>query len=154
MKSLLICFCFIICQGSTFVKGKNYSGYIFSAEEFALVNIENQSRRFTPSEDDIVLVEKLIRGKIKYINTDKENQSGGCSNIHKKLKKYVRQYVGFINNNNEKVIWINFIWEGKIPNERLSKEVVQIFDGCSFYWNIKVNIEKRDIYDFNVNGRG
>lgn len=141
-------------QNTNFIKGKNFSGYIFDSEKFALVSIENQVQRYTPTKEDICLAEKLLAKQIKDINKDQLNQTDGCPKIHKNLSKYVRQYVGFINDKQQKVIWINFIWENEISDKKLQEDIIQSYDGCSYYWNVTVNLNNTQFYDLNVNGKG
>jgi len=40
-------------QNSTFIKGKEYNGYIFSYENFVFMSVKNNKERYTPSVDDI-----------------------------------------------------------------------------------------------------
>ncbi|MDM8178149.1 hypothetical protein QT327_27955 [Olivibacter sp. 47] len=36
--------------------------------------------------------------------------------------------------------------------ERLPKDIVTPLDGCSHYWNIKVNLDKGEVFDLIING--
>ena len=139
---------------SILIKGKDFTGYIFDKNHFVLMTIDNQSKRYTPSKEDIFLAESIIKNKLKCINTSLMNQGDNCPIIHKKTKKYIRQYVGFINNRNEKIVWINFIWKDKFSNDKIYKDIIQVMDGCSYYWNIKVNLETKTLNDLNINGQG
>ncbi len=143
-----------ISNESVLINGKDFTGYIFDENHFVLMTIDNQSKRYTPSKEDVFLAESIIKNKLKCLNTSLINQGDNCPIIHKKTKKYIRQYVGFINNRNEKIVWINFIWKDKFPNEKISKDIIQVMDGCSYYWNIKVNLDTRNCNDLNINGQG
>lgn len=137
-----------------FVNSKDFSGYIFDENHLILITIDNQSKRYTPSKEDIFLAENVIKNKLKCLNNDLINQGDKCPIIHKKTKKYIRQYVGFINNRNEKIIWINFIWKDKFLDNQISKDIIQVMDGCSYYWNIQVNLNTKSLNDLNINGQG
>lgn len=139
---------------SILINGKDFTGYIFDKNHFVLMTIDNQSKRYTPSKEDIYLAESIIKDKLKGLNTNLINQGDNCPIIHKKTKKYIRQYVGFINNRNEKIVWINFIWKYKFSNEKISKDIIEVMDGGSYYWNIKVNLNAKTLNDLDINGRG
>ena len=139
-------------QPSCLVKGKGFRGYLFDKDHFVLMSIENQQARYTPEEQDVLLAERIIKDGLAVVNSPMDNQGGGCPVIHKNLKKYIRQYVGFVNEAGEKVIWINFIWKSNADEKRLANDIESALDGCSHYWNIKVNIGKSTLYELNING--
>lgn len=140
-------------QDGRIINGKGYSGYIFSENHFVLKSITDQKDRFSPTDEHILLAESIVESRIKETNT-LNNQKNGCPIIHKNLNKYVRQYVGFINDNGDKIIWINFLWQKGMLQEELKKDIISISDGCSYYWNIEVNIDSHNLTNMQVNGRG
>jgi hypothetical protein len=156
MNKLIIFFClfFYNSNETTYIKGNGFIGYIFNEKHFILLSIENQKKRYTPSREDILNVEQLLKDKLKCENSELINQKNSCPVIHKNLKKYVRQYVGFINTDGEKIIWINLLWDKNIDDSSLKEEIIMVNDGCSYYWNVKINIDKKDLYELNINGRG
>lgn len=137
----------------SFVKGKGYEGYIFPENHFVMVSVENQKSRYTPSESDVRTAEQLLKKGIAILNKTHANQIGHCPIIEKNLEKYKRQYVGFINKEGQKILWINFIWNKNL-GPQLSEDIISVLDGCSYYWNIKVNISNMALYDLKVNGMG
>ena len=139
---------------SSFVKQKKYQGYIFPKEYSSnLVHLEDLKERFTPSVSDIIKAEVALVNQIRDINKSRLNQSGSCPVIDQNLPKYKRQYIGYINQNGDKIIWINFIGGKEIKNaDQLGRNIIVVLDGCSYYWNIKVNISKGLLYDLYVNG--
>jgi len=155
MKSFfLIVTFFLIGNPSFYVKGKSFTGYVFEKDYFVFMTIDYSDKRFTPSMKDILLAESILDQNIKRFNTTLKNQPKGYPIIHKNLKKYFRQYVGFINNSDEKIIWINFLWKKKYTKEGISKEIIEVNDGGSYYWNIKINLQTMELMDFKVNGIG
>jgi len=153
MKLLFLISIALILNPGCFINGKGYQGYIFPDSYFIMMTIKNQKERFTPTKNDVQKAEELLTKQIEILNFEQINQVGNCPIIHKNLKKYKRQYVGFVNMEGEKIIWINLIWF-KDFNSILSKEIVSASDGCSFFWNIKVNINNESVFDLNINGLG
>ncbi len=137
---------------SSFIKGKGFEGYIFGESHPVLVTIENQQARYSPGVEDIYLAERLLKDELATVNNPMYDQGGNCPVIHKRLHKYIRQYVGFVNEAGEKVIWINFIWKSGADGKRLADDIEIILDGCSYYWNIKVNLDRGILYALYVNG--
>ena len=131
------------------VASNNYTGYIFPEEHFVWGSIENQLSRYTPTLQDIELVEKILHENLDECAASIENYDKGISK--RTLKKYLRQYVGYINSDGEKVIWVNFV-RNRDLKEEASKDVIEVFDGGSHFWNIKVNLTKGALYDMRVNG--
>ena len=142
----------VLQQPSIFIKGNGFSGYIFDADHFVMASIENQKTRYTPDNSDIILAEKLVSKQLKGLNHLKINQHDNCPVIHNKLSKYVRQYVGFINNSEEKVIWVNCLWEESGHLKDIDKRIIPVKDGCSQYWSVKVNLQSQKVYNLNING--
>lgn len=135
----------------TYIKERKFEGYIFPKEYVLDIPAENIKSRYTPSKEDIIKAENIIEEQIYYINKSLINQTGGCPIIHKNLNKYKRQYFGFINDKGESIIWINLIWKKEITAS-WGQEVVIILDGCSHYWNIKINLISNKAFDLQVNG--
>jgi len=136
-----------------YVKGKCFDGYIFPKEYVGIIPLDSVKEKYTPSKEDILNAENILEEQLAFLNKKLINQGNGCPIVHKKLKKYKRQYIGLINENGEKVVWINFIWakkEGVLT--KWDKEVIIVLDGCSYYWNVKVNLDKQKLFDLSVNG--
>ena len=125
------------------------------------INIPEE-RRFTPTPDDIKILEKNLRLNIKNINKDRPNQGKDFGPIiHKHLRKYLRQYLGLIDKNGNKIIWVNFIKRPTLiqkirdfydASEGLQEDWIFILDGGSYYWQIKYNLNSGEFFDFSVNG--
>jgi hypothetical protein len=146
-------FAFNICIGQTDssmtvaenYKTKHFNVAIFPASyiEFPLIT----NNRFTPTHSEIDKAEKSLRSKIKTISKD-------YPVIYKKLKKYLRQYVGYIDNNGNRVLVINcFLSNDDYLNDWL-KNYFMILDGGSSVWEIKYNIKTDTFFEFGVNGFG
>lgn len=112
-----------------------------------------QQNRFTPTKEEIIKAENALKLKLKYINNPLINQSSSTI-IHKNLKKYKRQYFGYINEKDEKILYINSLWSKSIKehNWHWLNEIIWISDGGSHYWNIEYNLETDELENLKVNG--
>lgn len=130
-------------------------GHIFPKDyTSALVSFEGVGERYTPTYQDIKKAEEILNEQLEGINVPLAEQGmRGCPVIHKNLHRYGRQYVGYIDNEGNRVVWLNFIIKkDKESLKNLDKEVVVVLDGCSQYWNVKVNLDKSELFDLRVNG--
>jgi len=94
------------------VKGSNYKGTVFTKEypfqKLFIFDVDS-SRRFTPTAEEIKIVENLLHHKL----TTKKSQSNKLlvdPFIRRHLVQYFRQYVGFIDKRGNKIVHINFHW--------------------------------------------
>lgn len=137
-------------QVSTLVKGKGYFGYVFNKEHFVFFGIKNQKERYTPTKEDIKEAEKLLKDSIESVL--EKNRLTYTSIKRHTLRKYRRQYVGFLTNDGDIVICINLIRNKQIDNIELSNDIVELFDGGDYFWSIFINITKKTLFDIHVNG--
>ena len=154
---------FLIAQTNEIFEEKNVKGVIFSKDYINKAhNWLDNSYRFTPTREEIKAFEKNLKLDLKRINTNRWNQKGSCPIIHKNLKKYVRQYLGFIDDSGKKYLLINFLWQDNVEeneNDEFYNELGdwkkhwQVwFDGCSHFWNVKYYIDSELIFDLQING--
>jgi len=147
---------------NTIIKTNRFEGVIFSKDYIGLLN--NSENKYTPTTIEIDSAEIILRKGIKEINENGPNQVDNCPVIHRKLRKYKRQYFGYIDKSGDKIIFINCFWDKKEFSDRvLYKEPIDnkwkteekiVLDGCSYCWSIKVNLTKKTLFDFRVNGIG
>ncbi len=137
-----------------YIKGKQFEGYIFPKDYIpVIVHFEGAKERYTPTREDITKVEQIVKDQLANINQPLVNQGGSCPIIHNNLSKYKRQYVGYIDEKGDKIVWVNYIiGKDKAQISSLNKDVIMVLDGCGNYWNIKVNISKAKLYDLQING--
>ncbi len=138
------------------INGKGFLGAIFS-ENKRFQNRPNQ-QFFTPTEMEIQKVEAQLKNEIEGLNRNYRNQH---RRIDKNLKFYVRQYVGYVNEDGEKVIHINFLPKTytEIGMDNVERKVwkerwIETEDGGSSYWQIKYSLKTKKFFDFFVNGNG
>ena len=147
---------------SLIVKSRKYKGVVFLKNANCFMCLQEKNK-FSPSLIDIETAEKILKNGIRDINKPLTNQADRCPTIHKNLQNYRRQYFGYTDENGDKIIFINFIWsrytifdrmKGEIKNEgeKWKSERIFVLDGGSFYWEIKINLDKENLFDFYVNG--
>ena len=151
---LLIVSIYLTGQSTDVVSGKKYKGAIFSAEYVMPPwTFEVKEKRFTPTAEEIDGIEAKIRREIKALNSERINQGKGFGPIiHKNLGKYVRQYLGMINEKGERVILINCLWYKSSFVDGWEVEWINVLDGGSHYWQVKYNIDLDLFYEFGANG--
>ena len=149
---------------SEVIKRREIIGALFSEKGECFMCLQN-TKRFSPNLTEIKIAEKFLYKNIREINYRKINQGSGCPIIHNNLNKYRRQYFGYYNDENEKIIYITFNKNRlsliekikgfqKDESENWKKERETVFDGCSNHWELKVNLTKKTLFEFGVNGRG
>lgn len=140
----------IYSQNSFFVKSCDFKGSVFKKEHFVFMSIENQKDRYTPTKEDIIYAEKLIKDSIDIFLKNEYPYKTAING--KTIRGYKRQYIGFIDKDNNKVIWINFLRNKTIKDKELSYDVITVLDGAEDYWNIYVNISKNKLFKISING--
>jgi hypothetical protein len=156
---LLSLLCLRVSKGQEVSPGILATPYItgkFEAAIFPEVSPEifPGPARFTPTKAEVDQAEKALNTQLKGLNTDKLNQYD-TPVIDKNLKKYKRQYFGYINTKGERILFINCFWKKDKDDAQLwLRERIRLLDGGSYYWNIKFRIEKNELFDLDVNGVG
>lgn len=151
VTALFIC-SYIYSQEVAYVKGKGYKGYIFP-KEYSVLGFPPEPNRYTPCLEDVAQAEKILKDSIgsDYV---KSNQRAYCKPpINKNtLKKYVRQYIGYVTEDGKIIIHIYLSNGIEIDKNELSEDIIYIFDGGSNHWSIKINISTKELFDMQVNG--
>ena len=71
------------------------------------------------------------------------------TNQIKDVSKYYKQFIAVINKQGEKEVWINCFCS---KDPKWKNEVVLVLDGGNCYFQLKINLTKKLVYDFMVNG--
>ena len=137
-----------------YIKEKKIEGYIFPKEYTpVLVYFDDAKERYSPTKEDVLKAEQLVKEQLINLNRPLVNQGGKCPIIHNSLSKYLRQYIGYVDQNGDRILWINYIIrKDKDQSSKLGKDVIMVLDGCSNYWNVKANLSKEKLYDLRING--
>ena len=153
MKYIVILFlssCFFYAQNvAEHFKTKQFEVAIFPESSDEIM----QGKRFTPTKEEIIKAENALKSKLKEVNRNFENQYNSPI-VHRNLKKYKRQYFGFINNKGEKILDTNSLWSKSIKEHHWHwlNEIIMVSDGGSHYWNIEYNLETDELINLSVNG--
>ena len=134
---------------ATYVEGRGYKGYAFS-KEYPIAGLPPEKARYTLNQKEISKAEYLLRKKInEYVETYHVYTD---LPINKKaLREYIRQYVGYLTENNEVVIkiYLNKIGYDDDP----SSDILEYYDGGSDHWSIIINLNTEELFNMIVNGR-
>ena len=151
MKYIILLFlssCFIHAQNvAEHFKTKQFEVAIFPESSYEIM----PGKRFTPTKEEIFEAEKALKSKLKEANRNLENQYNSPI-IHRNLKKYKRQYFGFINDKGEKILYINSLWKKNEEETKWLQQLIMVSDGGSHYWNIEYNLETDELINLSVNG--
>ena len=147
---------------STLIKRGRVRGVIFNENSECFMCFHNENR-FTPTLEEILKSEQILKDKLKETNKTRINQFDNCPRIDKKLNSYRRQYFGYIDTDGDKIIYTTFNWDrysifdklkgyskDKSEKWKTTKEIIN--DGCSYHWEIKINITTKELFDLEVNG--
>ena len=127
----------------------NYDIAIFP-DHYVLKAFNN---RFTPTMEEVEQAERALSRDLWRLNGAKMNQSRDKL-IHTRLSRYKRQYFGYINKDEEKILLINaFYYKAPKYNKRVVwlNDIIENVNGGSNYWNVKYNITKNRLFDLKVN---
>jgi len=135
----------------TLVTGRQYKGAILSADQHTPKLDETMTSRFTPTINEVDKLENELKRRIKEINKNRPGQGRHYGpKVDKHLRRYIRQYIGFINDKNEKVIYVGLHWKGRAHNWK--HNFVMVLDGGSYHWSIEYNLDRDEFFQFGVNG--
>jgi hypothetical protein len=158
MKSIFAIITFLFMNGylysqtAEYVKGKGYEGYVFP-KEHAIWGFPPEQNRYTPSKEDIEQAEKILKDSIgtDYVKSNQKMYSKLPIN-KRTLKKYVRQYIGYLTENNEIVVCIYLNKDIELDKNKLSEDIISVLDGGSNHWRICINLFTKKLSDMSVNG--
>lgn len=102
------------------------------------------------ANSDLVLLDSLIEDFCKEYTIGLYPQARKSFGIDFSLRSYKRQYVPMLNKKGEKIVWANFFCNDPIAD--WEKEIVHVRDGGNCFFNLKVNLTKRECYEICVNG--
>jgi hypothetical protein len=152
-------------QNKLGVKSNKLRGTIYKSSypaEKIYTEFEDTLKRFTPTGNEITLVENILRSQLKHADKATPDNPINQQSIDKNLNKYFRQYVGFINNEGDKIIHINLYWEkyplfdrwrGYDPLSKIyTSDFEMILDGGYHYWNVNVDLTKSIVERPTING--
>ncbi|MGH2666325.1 hypothetical protein [Flavobacterium sp.] len=128
---------------------------IISNPEYTKYILGKTYEMWKPEESDLKKVNEILSKAISdnqfYFLKTKEISE---------IKKNYRQYLCYINEKGEKIIYVNSMCELFTDYDKNNKPVIfdwkhemtKTADGGSCYWNIKINITTNTYYDLMING--
>ncbi|WP_298515310.1 hypothetical protein [uncultured Kordia sp.] len=114
----------------------------------------------TLSDKELILIEelfqqmriehnaKLAESRIQYNKEDPYGKSG----LELETKGFKRQYLPVINEKGEKEVWINFFCAAHLEGSWWKTKRYQVADGGNCYYNLKINLATKEIYNVRING--
>ena len=142
----------------TGVQSNRFRGTIFKStypEEKLLMYLGPRYKRITLTKEEVALAENILKQQIKSANSTRMNQLTKREYIHRNLHKYFRQYIGFIDDNGNKIVHINLHWDQFSIVVRLkghwdsrlkyTSDFSIVFDGGSRYWRGNVDLNKKGL---------
>ena len=131
------------------VQGECFQGYVF-AKHYTLLPFEDTNSKFTPTYDDVVKAERIVREQL--ILTGKINDQSVHKNyIRDHLCEYQRQYRGYLTSAGDSIVSISYLL-GDYDELGIDSEILMVNDGGETVWDADVNLSKNTIERFNVNG--
>ncbi len=159
MKQILIIILLVIgylsySQESYFVEGKGYYGYVFSKDR-SLNGFPSESNRYTLTTENISQAELILKNNIntEYVKSRRQLCSRRALINKITLKKYYRQYVGYLNTNNEVIAYVCLTRKDAVDDIKdLSEDLIMVCDGGCAFWRIYINLQTQQVFDMEVNG--
>tara|TARA_R100001230_G_C5558193_1_gene83655 strand:- start:101 stop:511 length:411 start_codon:yes stop_codon:yes gene_type:complete len=129
----------------------NSNYYILKLEPNEKYPIFKNAQPTELSHEEIIATEKIIKSQIE--KTTLEWRSETKNKFEESQYQYDRQYVAAINEYGEKLVWINLFCDETLADfYDLRKERTNISDGGKCYFEIKVNLTKKEIIGYKHNG--
>ena len=142
---------FAYSQEVVFVTKQGYEGYIFP-KDFPIWGFPPEANRYTPNEIDIEIVESIIRSNVKIICTKLMHKQYGDCRAKRFLRKYIRQYVGYVTEDKQIIIKVYFAKKGIMDIQEFKNDIIWVQDGGVDYWNGLINITTMILFDLSANG--
>lgn len=159
-KSIVLnIFCFLIissCLGQRLHNAKDNKVAIIEETKYIYWVTGYDFSSWKPNEIDFKVADDIL---IKAINLNQFYFLRG-KNISE-IKKYYRQYLCYVNERGEKIIYINSMCELFKDYDEDNMPVVfdwktkmiDIADGGECYWNVKLNITTQEFFELKINNR-
>lgn len=102
------------------------------------------------SKKDFVLIDSLLQSKSLMSTTETINGIEPFKRkIHESLlNNYYKQYIPYIDKNGDRILYINAACH---KAENWETDLIIFRDGGDCYWNVKVNLNQKIMYEFGVN---
>ena len=139
----------------------------FLKSQFVILNYKSEWNMFKAAKptdltrEELDEIEVILRETIdkhndvqaaKVIEHNENNPDNQIEKTQLELKYagYLRQYVPVVNENGEKEIWLNFMIDNFMA-ENWQTEIAEVNGGGNLYFNLKINLTKKESYDLKIN---
>ena len=151
--SLIIFFnCFAQSQEKIYVTKQKVEGYVFT-KDFHIWGFPPESNRYTPTKQDIETAENILQENAIFICNTVMHKNLRHNCAKKKLRSYVRQYVGYIIDN-KKIVKTFFSKRRSINIHNYKEDIIGVQDGGTDYWQVSINLSDYTLFGLSVNGEG
>jgi len=138
-------FVFLLLMFSSFTFAQDSSKISFIIDKAQTSWLFGNSKISNLNKREFNQLEKLIQAKIDERNkiVNKKNSINS--------DEYFRQYIVVENEKGEKEVWVNFLCEID-QKDKWKTDVIMVSDGGKCYFNIAINLTKKQVKNFIVNG--
>jgi len=163
MKKLFIVFisCCLLGHGGAALAQdagtQDYQGQIFPAQKDYQPMFRQMfpefTGRFTPTVEEARRADALSRAYLQSYDGPSAYYKNNIPRILESLDGYGRQYFGFVDQEGNRVIWINYFLND--PEEKFDgwrDDIMLVLDGGYRYFNVKVNLTTGECYGLRING--
>ncbi|SHH88260.1 hypothetical protein [Flavobacterium defluvii] len=156
MKLKLIIFfvfiSFISCSEQKKVVTSNKIAIINSSENISWIT-KKSYKSWNPNQSELILIDSVLEKAInerRFLFLKKQSLL--------ELKERYMQYLCYINDDGDKIVYINSFCDiptiyknGKEELLDWQNEMIDIADGGSCYWNMKINISTQSYFELMIN---
>jgi hypothetical protein len=111
-----------------------------------MTDIPDSLQRTSIDSDELKLVDRILSQCI--FDSHKGNH---VMKIGEML--YYYQLFPYFNATGEKVVWVNALAKESVEKDDMwQNECVRVFDGYNYFWNVHLNLSKKEYQNLYVNG--
>ncbi|MCR8667686.1 hypothetical protein NO995_08330 [Aestuariibaculum sp. M13] len=151
----------LLNKGSVFNTDKEF--FVTTSNPDVVISKSYPNNDITLTDEELEIIEVLVRDLLADHNKEQEKVFLEKQTKHPDiynnpeeffiyLSQYRRQYIPSLNENEEKVVWVICFCKSSEVNNRWKTQTILVKDGGNCYFNLKVNLSKKECFDFKVNG--
>jgi len=149
LGSLIICIGQVVGQNKQKLAFDTSTTTIIAFKNIGNWSIFNRYKATTLTQSDLTLIQTLLQKAINDYNDSRDSLHAG-QRIDLTTHHYKKQIIAATNSKGEKEVWINFLC--KTEDFPWKTTVMEVDDGGSCFFNLKINLTLKKTYDFAVNG--
>ncbi|WP_299765279.1 hypothetical protein [uncultured Dokdonia sp.] len=108
--------------------------------------LSEDTKSWKITKENFTLIDSLLKSKLL--------KNGPPHDVHfrtlseKYLENYFRQYIPYIDKNGDRIVYIN---AACYKSEHWKTNLIIARDGGDCYWQLKINLDKKIMYEFHTN---